>query len=186
MKLLISPHTDDETLFSAFTIQREKPQVVIVYDSYIQVQRGHAAAGRTVRRNESIAACKELGVAEPIFLGFDDSADHSLDIEKRMMQAFRSFENVEAVWCPASEWDGHQQHNIVASICDLVFMDCIEAKYLTYTRSKGKSTSSTLVKPDTSWIIPKLKALACYKTQIEIVALGCWPHFLRDQNEYYV
>jgi len=33
MKLLLSPHNDDECLFAAYTLMREKPLVIVVTDS---------------------------------------------------------------------------------------------------------------------------------------------------------
>jgi hypothetical protein len=40
VKVFLSPHHDDETLFGAFTLLRERPLVVIVTDSYVQFNRG--------------------------------------------------------------------------------------------------------------------------------------------------
>lgn len=60
MKLLISPHNDDETLFAAFTIMRERPVVLVVFDSEVQVLRGFADCDAVTRRNETMHAMAEL------------------------------------------------------------------------------------------------------------------------------
>ena len=61
MKVFISPHNDGECLFGSFTIQREKPLVVIVFDSVVQVMRGHPECDAVTRREESLRALEELG-----------------------------------------------------------------------------------------------------------------------------
>ena len=36
------------------------------------------------------------------------------------------------------------------------------------------------------WIGAKLRALACFGSQFNLDRrMGCWPHFMRDQTEYY-
>ena len=82
------------------------------------------------------------------------------------------------VWLPAVEKDGHEQHNLVGEIGAEVFKGATIHRYLTYTRTRGKSTNGIEVKPTGVELLKKLQALACYKTQIEIDALGCWPHFM--------
>jgi len=57
-------------------------------------------------------------------------------------------------------------------------------EYFTYTRTNGKSKYGEPVKMDGKSVATKLKAMLCYKTQIEIDALGCWPHFARGLEEY--
>ena len=69
MKILISPHNDDETLFCSWTILREKPLVVIVTDSARQASKGITAEQR---RAETKAAMDILGV-EVRFLGIPDN-----------------------------------------------------------------------------------------------------------------
>ena len=59
--LFLSPHNDDETLFGAFTIMKEKPIVCVVFDSYVQVARGNAGATASRRRNETLRALGEFG-----------------------------------------------------------------------------------------------------------------------------
>ncbi|HWY34294.1 MAG TPA: PIG-L family deacetylase [Nitrosopumilaceae archaeon] len=190
MKLFISPHNDDESLFGAFTIQRENCQVVIVFDSFIQTHRGYLQCSAVNRRDESIQACKIMGVDPPIFLGFSDAEEYTPYLEEKIIIALkRRFKAIEAVWSPAEEEYGHAQHNMVARACRAAFGPLIKDQYLTYVNPPGQSYKSISgkevpTKPD--WVFRKLQALACYYTQVTISELGCWPHFLRSQYEYYL
>jgi len=188
MKLLISTHNDDAALFAAFTIQRENCQVVTVFDSSVQSHRGFKECSAQVRRDEDIQACKCLGVDPPIFLGMNDAAEYTPHLEENIIvNLMRRFKDVEAVWCPAEEENGHPQHNMVSRASRAAFGFKVKDQYLSY-RSKPceKSVSDKKVEVKPEWIIPKLLALTCYKTQITIPELGCWPHFLRSQEEYYL
>ena len=124
-KLLIAPHNDDEVLWTGLTLLRERPRVLIVFDSYIQVARGHAGCDAFTRRRESMAALLELGAASwfphssravPItFLGFrDDLPFRSAAIQNAILPHLR---DVTELWAPAYEEGGHEQHNAVALAC---------------------------------------------------------------------
>jgi LmbE family N-acetylglucosaminyl deacetylase len=82
MNLLLSPHNDDECLFAAYTLMREKPLVIIVTDS-----DAHLAEGITAydRREESRRACELLGVPV-VFLGLKDGAleQQKADLKRRL------------------------------------------------------------------------------------------------------
>jgi LmbE family N-acetylglucosaminyl deacetylase len=178
MKLLVAPHNDDEVLFGAFTLLREKPLVVIIFDGYVQQNRGLPITAMQ-RRDETEAACDILGV-EVQFLGFhDDERPRPRAIE----EALATFYHPEQVYAPAWEVNGHPQHNLVALACE--GLPVVE-RYLTYTPA-GKSTSGRPVPIlDGSWIALKHRALACYESQMSLdPRMGCWPHFMRDQTEYY-
>src|ERR1044072_9645804 len=85
MKLLLSPHNDDECLFAAYTLMREKPLVIIVTDSDL-------AEGVTAhqRREESTRACELLGVPV-VFLGLKDGLLQQQKAElKRRLEPFAS------------------------------------------------------------------------------------------------
>ncbi|HXI88459.1 MAG TPA: hypothetical protein VNH18_14705 [Bryobacteraceae bacterium] len=181
MKLFVSPHNDDAVLFGAFTLLREKPTVLTVFDSYRQVNRGFPQCDIMTRRREDMAAMEILGC--PIQFGCvaDDVALNL--IEHQVHEALLRLRRVEEVWLPASESGGNLQHNIVSEIGREVFGGAVIHSYLTYT-SFGKSMGGTLVSCNGAMALKKLQALACYRTQLEIDELGCWPHFLRDQNEY--
>jgi LmbE family N-acetylglucosaminyl deacetylase len=179
MALFIAPHNDDETLFGAFTILRERPLVVVVFDGHAQKARGNSV-GWVERRLETRRALEILG-SVPCYLGFsdDDPKVTAGAIRARLLETLGAFN--ETVFAPALEVGGHAQHNLVAAAVD---DDPRVVRYLTYTPA-GKSTSSRPVpieRPE--WIGKKLRALSCYESQWD-PRLGCYPHFLRDQTEYY-
>lgn len=178
MKLLISAHNDDETLFAAFTILREKPLVVVVFDSYVQPARGIPGTTADARRAETRAACNVLGV-ECEFIGFRDDQPPSLEALRSQIQSLEA----GRIWAPAFEASGHDHHNLVADACKgLPVVD----RYLTYTRLHGKSIGPKKVPIERpQWIGLKLKALSCYESQFQ-EATGCAPHFLRGTEEYYL
>lgn len=185
MKLLVSPHNDDAVLFASFTCMRERPVVVTVFDSFVQAERGHPDCGRQQRRAEDLAAMKILGCI--LNFGSVPDNDPSDGIRGRIQASMSHWSGVTEVWLPAVEEEGHPQHNLVGEIGEEVFSGLFgQAKvhrYLTYT-SKGKSLSDLRVPCTGPMVFKKLQALSCYRSQIEIDALGCWPHFLRDQTEY--
>lgn len=179
MKLFVSPHNDDETLFGAFTILREKPLVVIVFDSYVQWNRGLKVTA-IERQLETKAAMNILGV-QVEFLGFrDDMPVGELDIAYKLEQY-----KAEEIFLPAYEEDGHHHHNTVAEVTRV--MQGNFRSYLTYT-TKGKSISAHPVPLfDPKWIALKHRAMACYESQMSLDSrMGCWPHFMRSISEYYV
>lgn len=186
MKLLISTHCDDETLFAGLTVIRELPIVAIVFDGYVQHQRGFNVTAAQ-RRIESHWALAELGAAPPVFLGFPDTMQCNFNVEAQVRAELRQrFPKAEQVWCPAVEADGHDQHNLVARAATAAFGNKIVDRYLSYTRACGKSVSARPVPVESGeWIRRKLRALSCYISQIDIAELGCRPHFTRDQTEYY-
>jgi LmbE family N-acetylglucosaminyl deacetylase len=179
MKLLLSPHNDDAALFAAFTVLRERPLVLTIFDSHVQAARG---TGVTMlqRREEDAAAMSVLG-APVMFLGVSDADPNAGTIE-RMLREF--FNQPEMVYAPAFEANGHAHHNLVAEIASRLFRSV--TGYMTYTPA-GKSRSAREVTIERGeWITAKLKALACYGSQHEVnPRIGCWPHFTRDLTEYY-
>src|ERR1700761_7258541 len=157
-KLFVSPHNDDEVLFGCFTLLREKPLVVVVFDSYVQPARGIPGADAVSRRKESQRACKILGI-EVKFLGLPDLGSVYLGTVRAHIQAFADVS--DGMYAPAFEQDGHPQHNLVAQACD--GLPVVE-RYLTYT-TRGKSTSERKVPYEPAWVALKLRALACYESQ---------------------
>ena len=173
MKLLIAPHNDDETLFAAYTIQREKPLVAVVLDCYLQGLRGARITAQE-RRDETAAALRILG-ADVVFLGFHDDSPDWDGIERSLREY-----HPDAVWAPAVEPGGHAHHNAIGAIAHRIWPDRTR-HYMTYTPA-GKSRGIPVPKRP-EWIAAKLRALACYVSQIE--DLSTQEHYLRDQYEYY-
>lgn len=196
-KLFLDPHGDDGPLFFAFTIQRERPHVCVVFDSYIQPARGLAGCDADTRRDESICAAAELlgfstwTAAEwwryQTFLGLRDDQH----CEDAMLAAVlqKRFPDATEVWAPAWEKDGHGQHNCVALAAALAFGDAVKGRYLTYTRAFGKSRmNSREVAPRSAEEIQrKLRALACFPSQMQPdPRQGTRDWFLGDFREYMV
>jgi LmbE family N-acetylglucosaminyl deacetylase len=180
--LFISPHNDDECLFGSFTLCREAAdiQVVVIFDGYIQAQRGERVT-KEERRIETVNALKELGVAKPpVFLGFrDDLPDWP--VVKVRLERLKEIYKPYRVYTPAWGDGGHEQHNRTADVCSNIWPDA-RMEYCTYT-VRGKSTGRTRIPPEPDWIIRKLRALACYSSQIHIA--NCREHFMRGLEEYY-
>jgi hypothetical protein len=149
MKLLLDCHGDDGVLFASFTIMKERPLVLVVFDSYIQTARGAEGCEASVRRWETINALYELDDYQPPqFLGFHDDmpyrdsciTDAIRKDDGGYWQSSKSdFQTVTEIWAPAYEEGGHEQHNLVARACDAFEGICKVHRYLTYTRSQGKS-----------------------------------------------
>jgi LmbE family N-acetylglucosaminyl deacetylase len=183
VKLFLSPHNDDETLFGAFTILRESKDLIvaIVFDSQVQVNAGNATCGRTERRLETLEALSILGISSPLltaFLGFPD--DRPILSWSFFADAVHKIGEFESVYAPAVEDGGHDQHNFVGRMADMFFPNRV-THYMTYT-NRGKSIG-TPVRYEADWPVRKLRALACYTSQIALPSTR--DHFLRDQNEYY-
>lgn len=175
MKILLSPHNDDEALFASYTLLREKPLVVIVTDGYIQYERGDQITAEQ-RRNETREAMKILG-CPVIFLGIKDT-ELTGDILENALRYFKA----DTVYAPAVQ-GGNGQHDIVGQVAKLVFPKVIQ--YTTYTRTELWTKGATEIVPTQAEIDLKNKALDCYTSQINLGATA--PHFkaVRNRSEFY-
>lgn len=176
MKLLLSPHNDDESLFASYTIMREKPLVVICTDSYIQYERGDQITAEQ-RRNETREAMRILD-APVIFLGIKDT-ELTGDKLEEVLKYFKA----DVVYAPAIQ-GGNAQHDIVGQVAKLVFPNVIQ--YTTYTRDVLWTQGSQEIIPTQSERIKKNQALDCYKSQINLGSTA--PHFtaVRQKSEFYI
>lgn len=180
--LAIVPHSDDEALFLAFTLCRESAdiQVVVIFDGYVQAQRGEPVTWQE-RREETRAALKELGVVKPpIFAGFSDATPDWKSVQQWILDLAVSL-TPHTVYRPLAEIGGHEQHNLVSQ-CAGVINSPRTIDYTTYTKH-GKSTGARPVPCTGDMIRRKLRALACYRSQIEVA--NCREHFMRGLHEYY-
>lgn len=196
MKLFLSPHNDDETLFGAFTIMRERPEVCIVFDSFVQPSRGISGCDMLIRRRETVRALSALTLmldwhgaiknqaVEPRFLALSDELNYAPEALARCLGTYRDV--AEEVWIPAVEPDGHLQHNLVGQVGLEVFSNAKVHRYLTYSRRSGKSRGGVeVLSRSGDEIARKLRALACYTSQLQMdPRLGCWPWFMGDLKEY--
>ena len=181
LNLLISPHNDDETLFTAYTLcaERETIQVVVVFDGYIQTLRGEPVT-HLKRHAETLAAMKELGVVHTPIFGECNDAQPAWERVENLFRGLRSSFDPVTTYIPWQEPGGHEQHNMVGRIAERIFNRCTH--YTTYSRT-GKTIGSRVVIPEPDWIARKHRALACYTSQIRVE--NCREHFTRDMREYY-
>jgi LmbE family N-acetylglucosaminyl deacetylase len=179
MNLFLSPHPDDETLFGAFTLMREKPLVVIVTDSYVQQNRGENITPQQ-RFQESVNAMKILGC--PVMrLAIRDDIVNELAVTDRLAW----FKNFETVYAPAIQ-GGNPCHDIVGQAALKVFGDKVK-QYSTYARGQWYTQGNIRVEPIDTMAEFKNKALDCYISQIDLPATR--PHFdavRKEMTEWYI
>lgn len=178
--ILFAPHNDDEALFCAYTIMREKPLVVIVTDSHIQPNRGEAGCDAETRWQETVKAMEILG-APVIRLGMPD-----VDLDYHAFGAFlmKSLSGFDKVYIPALQ-EGNLHHDIVHRACRAVFGDkCVD--YTTYTKTELYTTGDIEIVPTEEEIALKNKALDCYVSQLNLKSTR--PHFeaVRGKSEWLI
>jgi LmbE family N-acetylglucosaminyl deacetylase len=164
--VLFSPHNDDEALYAAFTIQRVHPKVVVCYPS-----TGDYGA-TAVREAESRAALAILGAA-----GMEQWAGGDVEAQMRALDAK---ERPARVWAP-DQRASHPDHVAVAAAAARVFGGRLTT-FHTYVAG-DKIRDGRPVAPEPAWVQAKLRALACYQTQISHPRARAF--FLGDLAEYY-
>lgn len=147
--VLFSPHSDDETLFAAFTILRYRPAVVVCFGS-----AGDYGSTET-REAETRDAMTVLG-GGPVeqWNGGDLVAQ---------MRAYDERCHPDRVWAPSSR-ASHPDHVAVAMAARQVFGARVTA-YHTYDLF-GKFREGDPVQHEPAWTSQKLRALARYQSQI--------------------
>ena len=167
MNLLVSPHQDDESLFCAYTVMRNRPMVVVVFDSYIQDW-----CTKEERRQESINALQLLKIS-PIFLGLNDKTA----TETEVREALAMFKP-DVCYAPSGS---HKHHEMIGRLAKELYKNVMI--YTTYDGNDYLVKGQTTIYPDKDEIDLKNKMLDCYKSQLVKNA----PHFeaVRGQPEYY-
>jgi len=175
--LFLAPHNDDEALFGAYTLLRERPLVMIVTDGWIQFNRGDNITAKQ-RREETLEALRLLRC--PVY--FAGLRDDMLD-EWQLKRLFVDFRNFDAVYAPAIIENGNEQHNLIGRIAKLQFSNLIP--YMTYSKTDLWKHGSREIVPTEMEIKIKNAALDCYKSQINLPATR--PHFdaVRGRSEWY-
>jgi LmbE family N-acetylglucosaminyl deacetylase len=179
MKLLISPHDDDQHLFASFTCIRERPLVVVVTDSYIQPNRGEKGCSAEERHEESRRACEITG-CPLITLGLRD--DRLLEEDVRA--AFHKFFGFKVVYAPTVQ-GGNWQHDLIGRIAREVWgASCIG--YPTYTKTELYTTGTEEIRPTAEENSMKNRALDCYVSQLRLGSTA--PHFaaVRNRSEWLI
>ena len=164
MKILLAPHADDETLFAAYTLIREKPLVVLCYP-------GAPRHGDfQTRLTEFTAAMEVLDCPWVSLAGYD-----LLEVALRKMTP-------EHVYAPLPEEGGNDDHNYIGELAARLWPGNVEF-YTTYTPGE-RTTTGYPVPFEESWLDLKRKALDCYKSQQ--TNRGTREHFVRPLDEYLV
>lgn len=180
MKLFISPHNDDETLFGAFTLMREHPLVVIVTDAWKQFNRGENITADQ-RWNETVEAMKILE-CPVIRLGIRDDIIDEWAIHDKLSR----FIGFDTTYIPALQ-GGNPHHDMVSNV--LLFTCKLSpniVQYTTYSKDNLYTVGETEIVPTEKELQLKEKALACYQTQINLPATA--PHFeaVKGRSEWYI
>ncbi|HKU77948.1 MAG TPA: PIG-L family deacetylase [Pyrinomonadaceae bacterium] len=177
MKLLLSPHNDDECLFAAYTIMRDKPLVIIVTDSNAQLAESITA---DQRREESRRACELLGV--PVaFLGLKDGTlkQQKADLERRL-EPFAS-QPWTHVYAPAVQ-GGHNDHDALGDVVSSMFSEV--SYYATYAEGEFFTPAGREIEPTQEQVERKNRALECYRSQIGLPQNKCHFDAVRGRAEY--
>lgn len=177
MKLFLSPHDDDQVLFGAFTLMREKPLVVICTDSWIQYNRGENITAEQ-RAEETISAMELLG-CPVVRLGIrDDIID-----EWALTHALERFGNFERIFAPALQ-GGNPVHDLVSNVAQKLFFNV--KYYCTYSKDALYTTGSQEIISTPEEYSLKERALDCFQSQINLPATK--PHFeaVKGKSEWYI
>jgi len=179
--VFLAPHNDDETLFGAGLLMRHQPFVVVCLRSMVQEQRGTGIRFGQ-REAETDTALTELGQARWDQWELTDDlpvAQLSIRLGKKIEGLTADFDHCFA---PAVEAWGHEHHNLIGELAVETFGSERVTRYLTYTRLHGRSTDGMEV-PFEPWMVErKLRALACYRSQI--LEPSCTEHFVGGIREH--
>ena len=175
MKLLLSPHNDDECLFAAYTLMREKPLVIVVTDSDLAED-----VTAQQRREESIRACELLGVPV-IFLGLKDGTleEQKSDLRRRL-EPFAS-QPWSHVYAPSIQ-GGHSDHDALGEVVSTMFSPV--SYYATYAAGELFSPAGREIEPTPEEVQRKNRALDCYPSQIPLARTGSRFDAVRGRSEY--
>jgi LmbE family N-acetylglucosaminyl deacetylase len=165
MNILLSPHQDDEILFTCYTLLRERPKVIFITDSYTQWNRGDGITAEQ-RNKESRNALDFLGI-EYEFLGLRDDEI----TEQTLHAALEDIYGVDKCYSPAFEIGGNPIHNLVSRVAD-VFFDCTH--YMTYSGSSHKTKGSVIITPTSVEKALKRTALTFYPSQSNLRSTACF------------
>lgn len=155
-KIFLSPDNDDEALFGAYTIMREKPLVIVCTDSYSQ------GDNLILRRNETRDAMDLLGV-EVFFLGIPSIFD---DDGLRMVLKIKlgRLEIKDTVYAPNIDCS-NRRHRVVGEVAKEMFDDVVF--YDTYKDSWGTTGKGKKVVASKMMKLLKKDAMLLYGSQIE-------------------
>lgn len=187
--VLLAPHNDDETLFAAYTLMREKPHVVVC-------TRVGALKERSVRERETREAIHALTGSEAYEQWvFDSWAPDWSQLAQAIAALALEFEEV---WAPAplAEVNGRKpgrnpkpgfgvlQHDRIGELARDAFGPERTSQYCMYTRWHGRDQRGELVEPTGLEIARKLEALGKYVSQAEDESVRPWFYDRLDLREW--
>ena len=175
-KVFLAPHNDDETLFGAFTIQREQAFVCVC----LQAGRGTPAKIREEETADAMRWLRANWEQWPIDNSQPDVVLWPM-LYERMTEIAKWATHVYAPW---PNEPSHPQHRLVGEVACQVFRPENLTHYLTYYNSPPYQRSTGIAVPvlDPVWAWRKATALTCYQSQWNADGIN---HFLNDQREYY-
>jgi LmbE family N-acetylglucosaminyl deacetylase len=182
--LCFEPHSDDATLFCAFSAMQHRAHVVTILASHVQFDRGRGITQQQ-RLAENQAAMRELGLTHEQWHYSDALPDW--DAVEAAMRVAADLHEPEIVFAPAPDFEanGHHedrvppngwgvmQHDMVGNLAGRVFEGRARF-YTTYTRGNGRTVTGTPVTPTPDQIARKLRALACFRSQIAEETTRAW------------
>lgn len=172
MKILISPHSDDATLFASFTIQREKPLIITATHATMQGGNGNE------RVLEDYMASKILGV--PIcFLGIDEDKLTEEILNEKYEIIGVNDEYLDTMYIPEYKENGNPQHNLINKYFKKRYSFLVK-EYKTYSGIEDRTIGKEII-PSEEELEIKKRAMACYRTQIENPMTA---HYFTTYKEY--
>lgn len=177
--LLLAPHADDETLFAAYTCMRSQAHVIVC-------MQDQNFATRAQRSEEMATAVRIMGCTHHEWPMTEDAPNW--DKARDWLSSWNSTQFLQSkpdkVWVPAWHPEGHEQHNKVNELAREVFGEDVLGTYLTYAPRGHRQRDGVEVVPTTDEIHLKLRALACYRTQIDQLPTRPWFFDLLDLREW--
>lgn len=172
--LLLVPHADDETLFASHIVMKHHPDIAL---AYLPMPKSEQA----IRLIEFQFAVRELD-GRDVYLWLGGYEGHPIDLEPKLEELRGQYDHVYAPY-PMSA--GHTEHNLVGYTAAILWPPGSRTFYHTYTRMEGRvhRDNAFVLEPD--MVLRKLRALACYKSQIEHPARRPWFNELLEMREWW-
>lgn len=168
--VLLEPHHDDAVLFASYTMLREHPTLVTVF-GFAQAQERYGISAAT-RDHENIEAMKLLEPDGWKTLNHSDLQANENAIIDDLLR-LNTVLHPKVVWAPMFEIDGHEQHNLVAKCAEIAYPGRVRF-YATYSRGSRRTQTDNEVIPEPEWPALKMKAMACYTSQINLDNTRPW------------
>lgn len=169
--LLLETHHDDAVLFASYTMLKHHPTLVTVC-GFAKAQEKYGIS-QDARDAENVEAMKILQPAAWKTWNHSDIAPDPDKIVDDMLR-LNTVLHPKIVFAPMYELEGHEQHNVVALAAEVAFGGRV-ISYATYKRGSTRTQTDNEVIPEPGWPALKLKAMACYTSQINLP--NCQPWF---------